>query len=174
MVESELKEGDVRVSIGEHLIDAWTSGNCEGYSPNWDTSNNKHIRLQRGNYNQDYGVPQLGLIDVSSERISQSWKADGSGMVDHYDGRVDVNAYVGSEDELPEDTQLLAFQIGQEVRDIVQATPRLIDAHTSGQLTTTIEPLSKPVVTADTDGPEARYLARVELGYRTDEQPPNR
>lgn len=169
-----LREGSVRVSLGNLLHDQWTSGLTGGYSPNWPPDDPKHIRVQRGNYNQDYPVPQLSLTDVSSTQVAEYWKADGSGLQKQYDGRIDATVFVGSEDDLPEDSQLLAHTIGQEVREIVHATDRLVDPHTSGLLTETIEPLSEPVVRADPDAPEARYSALVEVGYRRGEQPPNR
>lgn len=166
-----LREGNVRVALGDVLHDKWTSGNVAGYSPNADPETSGNINVHFGKYNQEYGVPQIGLLNVSAELVERNWKPDGSGIVEGYDGRIDANVYVGAEDDLPQNSQLLAFAIGDEVRDIVHNTDRLVDSETSGLLTETIEPLSKPVVREDTDAPEARFLATVETGYRLTEQP---
>lgn len=166
-----LREDNVRVAVGDLLHDQWTSGNTAGYTPNADPSDSAHIDVHLGHYDQEHGHPQIGLAAVSSARVKQTWQADGSGLANHHDGRIDATVYVGSEDDLPEHSQLLAEAIGDEVYDIVHDADRLVDAETGALLTETVGPLSEPVVQTDTDGPEARYRALVELGYRRAHQP---
>lgn len=168
-----LREDNVRVAIGNRLHQAWDPTNTADYDPNADEGAANFLNIHLGQYDTEESYPQVALRDVSGQQSRSSWKADGSGVTETYYRRVDAIAFVGGEDDVPENAQLLAKTIGEEVRRIVHAnTLGLPDPVTGDQLVANMEPLTKPVVEVDTELPEARYLARVEIGAEVREEPP--
>ncbi len=174
MSSNQLRQGNVRIAIGDRLHAAWNPDNVAGYDPTLATSEPKHLDIHLGHYDEEHGFPQLGLIPVSGGSSGRAWKPDGSGLVVDYDGRVDIRVFVGSEDDLPEDAQLLAESIGEEVRDILHDTQYLMDPVTDDLLVEDVQPLSQPVVNEDTELADTRFFATVEIGYLRSEEPPQR
>lgn len=166
-----LTEGSVRVALGDALHNKWTPANTAGYDPNAAEGDASHLDIHLGQYDEDGAFPQLALKDVSGQQIRSAWKADGSGSVHDYAIRIDAQAFVGEADDLPENSQLLAKAIGNEVRRIVHATPELMDSSTGALLAVDGTPLSEPVVGVDDNREKARYFATVEVGYEQREEP---
>lgn len=167
-----LREDNVRVSLGDLFHDQWDSTETAGYDPNLAESNADHLDIHLGHHDADRGYPQLSLRDVPTTAVSRAWKADGSGLTTRYTGRIDATVWVGSEDDVDENAQLLCETIGWHVHDIVHDFDRLTDPATGALLTEGLGPQSEPNVQIDTDGSQPRYYARVEVGYRRGRQPP--
>ena len=177
------REGDVRIAIGDLLRAEWRAHPAMGYDPKLPEGDGKHLDITLGTYSEDNAVPQLAIRDVSEIPEGGSGysaiKADGSGPIQTFMGRKDINVFVGAKGDLAGDEhpQLAARQIGEEARSIIHATTSnkggIMDSAT-GELLATDLACSKPRVGVDPDLPEAEFLARQEVTYQLSENPPQR
>lgn len=168
-----ITENNARVALGDRLHAEWDATNAEGYDPKLDSGDPKHLNIHLGIYDEDSSHPQLALRDVSGQQTGRAWNADGSGVTFDHGGRIDAQVFAGPEEELPENSQLLAETIGWEAYRIVHNNSLgLTDPYTGDNLVVNLEPLSEPVVRADTDYASVRYFAIVEIGYERRRQTP--
>ena len=177
--EQDIREGSVRVAIGDLLQSgAWDASKAMGYDPTAEEGTEKHIDVTLGNYSEDNPVPTMALRDVSEIAEGASgysgFKANGDGPIQTFRGRIDVNTFVGTDDDLPENTQLLAKRIGLELRDVIHANANGVMDSATGEFLATDLACSRPRIGTDPDLPGPEFLARNELTYTVSEDPPNR
>lgn len=165
-------KGNVRIAIGNALREHWNSGNTDGYQLDDD------IGLILGYYDEDRPMPQMALTHVSSTPQGRNgvvaWKADGSGNIQQFLGRIDINVHTGTVDDVPEPPGILAENIGDEAREIIQYINGLNDPETGEPLCSEVWAASEPVVRTDTQGSMGEYRAIVEVQYLRTRQPPER
>jgi hypothetical protein len=168
----EIAEGDVRVAIADLLLEKWADP--AGYTladPNRDADDGDRdiVLTVDQTVDIDRPYPQLVVPDISTTGQQWGWSGDGSGPVDKFDGRVDVQVHVGGADEgdVPggERPTLLAHNIALEVREICRSEPQgLTDPSTGDALSFRLTVLSGPTDrSALEETGNARY--DVEAGY---------
>lgn len=176
--QTDLRTGSVRVALGDLLHAEWDPSNAAGYDPNLAESDPKHLDIHLGQFSEDGAFPQLGLRDVSETAAGSTgyaaMKATGAGPVQDFRGRVDMTVFVGADDDLDENSQLLAKRIGLEAREIIHDNVQGIMDSATGNLLIVNAACSRPRVGVDPDLPEAHYLGRLEVTYLLREEPPER
>jgi len=176
--QTDLRTGSARVAIGDLLHRAWAPSNAAGYDPTLAESDAKHLNIHLGLYEEDSSVPQLGLRDVSEIPTGASgyagMKATGAGPIQDFRGRIDARVFVGTDEDLPENTQLLAKRIGLEARSIIHDNAGgIMDAATGNLLIVDVS-ASRPRIGVDPDLPGAHIVGRMEINYTLREDPPER
>lgn len=165
-------EGNVGIAIGNALGTHWNPDNVDGYRLGQD------IKLHLGYYDEDLPMPQLAITDISSTPEGNNgvvaWKADGSGNIQQYAGRIDLNIHTGTVDDVTEPPGILAKTIGEEAHEIMHHIDGLMDPQTGNPLCSEIMPVSEPVVRTSTQGTMGEYRSIVEVQYRRTRQPPVR
>jgi len=178
MSPDAITEDSVRVALGDLLQANWDPSNSQGYDATDDESVTKRIDVTLGTYSEDSSPPTMALRDVSEVAEGgagySSVKATGAGPIQTFQGRIDLLTYVGAEDDLPENTQLLAKRIGHEARAIIHDNAVGVMDSVTGELLATSLACSRPRVTPDPDLPGPHFVGRQEVTYEINEDPPNR
>lgn len=168
----------VRKALRQLLVSEWNPNNTLGYDPTAERAADEHLKIHLGEYDDDFGPPQVSLTDVSSSAQGDSgyyaMKADGTGFAQRYDGRVDARTFGGSHGEIHPDGEELASALGREVRDIIHSNAIGVTDGDGEKVAEDIGALSEPVTLPDTDFSPSRWYCRVELGYRRTVDPPQR
>ncbi|MDL5361352.1 hypothetical protein [Halalkalicoccus sp. NIPERK01] len=176
--QTDLREGSVRVALGDLLRSEWNSANAAGYDPTVSEGNGKHLNVTLGTYDENGPDPQIALRDVSEMPTGgdgySAIKATGAGPIQTSRGRIDCNVFTGAQDDLPEHPQLLAKRIGLEVREIIHDNAQGIMDSATGELLVTDVACSRPRVTPDTDRPTVEWIGRCEVTYTIHDDPPER
>lgn len=164
---------DIRVALRKELIADWDATAARGYSP--ESGATDRVRIHLGEYNDDMPFPQIALVDVSSTARNASGyyatKADGSGAVQKFDGRLDVRVFAGDENAVDRPEEL-ASELGKHVRTLIHANNAGLTDSSGNLLAENLAPLSEPVVRPETDYSPVRYMATVETGYESAYEPP--
>lgn len=175
---TDLRKGDVRIAIGNLLHTEWNPANAGGYDPTLPESDNAHLDIHLGLYEEDSDFPQLGLRDVSSIPTGSAGysaiKATGAGPIQTFRGRIDAGVYVGASGAQAANPQLLAKRIGLEAREIIHDNANGVMDPVTGTLLATNLACSRPRVGVDPDLAEAHYIGRLEITYELSEDPPER
>ena len=178
MSPDDISEDSVRVALGDLLQTNWDPDNSQGYDATEDESVSKRIDVTLGTYSEDSSPPTMALRDVSEipEGGSgySSIKATGEGPIQTFRGRIDLLTYVGADEDLPENTQLLAKRIGHEARAIVHDNAVGLMDPMTGELLATSLACSRPLVGTDPDLPGPEWVGRCEITYQVHENPPQR
>lgn len=168
----------VRTALRRLLVDEWNPQNTLGYDPTAARDADGHLKIHIGEYDDDYGPPQVNITDVSSAARNDSGyyaiKSDGTGYVQKFDGRVDARTYGGAHGQLEPDGEELAHKLGAEVRSIVHANAIGLFDTDGEQVAEDIGALSEPVTLPEPNYSPTRWFARVELGYSRTREPPER
>lgn len=176
--ETPLVEGSVRVAIGDLLRAEWRADNALGYTPTADEGTDAHLDVTLGTYSEDNPVPTLALRAVSEtpDTSASAIKATGEGSVQTTLGRIDIQAYVGADGDLPggENAQLAAKRIGLEVRSILHDNEIGVMDSSTGELLATNLVCSRPTVVPDPDLPGPEFVGRQEVTYEINDDPPTR
>ena len=178
--ETDIREGSVRVALGDCLRENWKPANALGYDPNVGEDDPTHLRVSLGIYDEDTDPPHMALRDVSEIAEGSAGysaiKATGEGPIQTFRGRVDINVFTGADGELPggEHPQLAAKRIGLEAREIIHDNVQGVMDAATGELLVTDIACSRPRVAPDPDLTPTSWIGRLEVTYRLDEQPPNR
>jgi hypothetical protein len=124
----------------------------------------------------DRPLPQLVLVDVSRVGTDVGWAGDGSGPVTRFDGRVDAQFHVGTDDDVPggEAPALLASALAREATAICRgAHDGISDPATNLELAYRVTVLNGPVDRSGLEDPDS-HRGDVEIGYNTLRLTPDR
>jgi len=177
-MSEDITENSVRVALGDLLQTNWDPSNSQGHDATDDESATKRINVTLGTYSEDSPVPTMALRDVSETPVGgsgySSIKATGAGPIQTSRGRIDLLTYVGADEDLPENTQLLAKRIGHEARAIIHDNAVGVMDPVTGELLATSLACSRPRVTPDPNLPGPQFVGRQEVTYEINEDPPDR
>lgn len=179
MSTNDLVRDNARVAIGTLLKEKWQSPvDYTLDDPDRDAAvGDRTVGLHLADTvrtNRPY--PQLVLADVSRVGTDVGWAGDGSGPVTRFDGRVDAQFHVGTDDDVPggEDPALLAHALAREAKEICRgANEGLPDPATDLELAYRVTVLNGPVDRSGLEDPDS-HRGDVEIGYNTLRLTPDR